>query len=50
MHQLLVTDRPIEDPTIDPSFDWLSRRDYLTETYLSDNAIFRLRTSFKNIS
>lgn len=33
--------KTIEEPTSDPSFDWLGRRDYLTETYLIDNIMFR---------
>lgn len=32
--------KPVEEPTIDPSFDWLSRRDYLTETFLIDSIMF----------
>lgn len=31
----------IEEPAIDPSFDWLVRRDYLTETFLSNNLMFK---------
>ena len=31
----------MEEPAIDPSFDWLVRRDYLTETFLSNNLMFK---------
>ena len=30
-----------EEPAIDPSFDWVGRRDYLTQTFLVDTAMFR---------
>jgi hypothetical protein len=40
-HRSKTTDEPIEEPAIDPSFNWLDRRDYLTETFLIDNTIFR---------
>jgi hypothetical protein len=36
-----TSDPPVEEPAVDPSFDWLSRRDYLTETFLIDNVMFR---------
>ncbi|CAF0816955.1 unnamed protein product [Adineta ricciae] len=39
-HRSKTTDQTIEEPAIDPSFDWLGRRDYLTESYLVNNAMF----------
>ncbi|CAF1190863.1 unnamed protein product [Adineta steineri] len=35
-----TTDQSVEEPTVDPNFDWLNRKDYLTETFLHDNIMF----------